>query len=316
MKRKDIHLISKHSDLNEKVVKSALQTHVYNNATAWKKFLQLLFITLGTGFSVAGVIFFFAYNWASLHKFAKLGLTETLVLLMGVIILFSKTSSKIKNILLSSLSVLIGVLFAVFGQIYQTGANAYDLFLGWVLAITLWVVIANYAPLWLIFLTLLNTTLVLFAEQVAFDWSEIFVFTLLFGLNLSAVIFSLCINFYSKESKVPAWFTNTIALAAVSFATMGLSISILDEKADEAIVLILLAVFSFGGGLWYGYLHRRLYYLSIIPFSIIVIFSVFLVRLIDDAGSFLLITLFIIGSITLLIRGLLSLQKNWRLDHG
>lgn len=316
MKRKDIHLISKHSDLKEEVVKSALQTHIYNDATAWKKFLQLLFITLGTGFSVAGVIFFFAYNWASLHKFAKLGLVEALVLLMGGIILFTKTSKQVKNILLSALSVLVGVLFTVFGQIYQTGANAYDLFLSWILAISLWVIVANYAPLWLIFLTLLNTTLVLFAEQVAFDWSEFLVFTLLFGLNLSSVVVSLGINFYTKKTKVPLWFTNTIALVAVTFATMGLSMAILDKKIDEAIVLMLLIVFAYGGGLWYGYLQKKLFYLSIIPFSIILLSAVFFIRLLDDAGSFLLITLFIIGSVTLLIKGLLSLQKTWRIHHG
>lgn len=312
MKRKDIQLISRHSNLSESGVKTALEKHIYSDNTAWKKFLQLLFITLGAGFSVAGVVFFFAYNWADLHKFAKLGLIQGLLIVMMAIVLFSKVSLSIKNILLTATAVLVGVLFAVFGQIYQTGANAYDWFLGWTAAITLWVIISKYAPMWLLYMILLNTTLVLYAEQVAFNWSDIFIFTLLFGLNLLALLVALGLDFYLKKIEVPNWFIYTVALAAVTFATIGLSIAIVDKKMSEAIILIVVSLATYAGGLFYGYQQRKIFYLSIIPFSVIILFAVFIIRLSGDAGSFFLITLFIVGSVTLLIRGLLSLQKMWK----
>ena len=231
--------------------------------------------------------------------------------MMGVV-LFTKVSQSVKNILLTATAVLVGVLFAVFGQIYQTGANAYDWFLGWTAAITLWVLISKYAPMWLLYLILLNTTLILYAEQVAFDWSGILIFTLLCGLNLLALLVALGLDFYAEKIKIPNWFIYTVALAAITFATIGLSIAIIDKKLQEAIILILISLAAYAGGLFYGYQQRKIFYLSIIPFSVIILFAVFIIRLSGDAGSFFLITLFVVGSVTLLVRGLLSLQKKWK----
>jgi uncharacterized membrane protein len=47
----------------------------------------------------------------------------------------------------------VGVLQAVFGQIYETGADSYVLFLIWALLIIGWVAIGGYAPLWLLLAT-------------------------------------------------------------------------------------------------------------------------------------------------------------------
>src|SRR5436190_1504561 len=40
----------------------------------WRRFLATVFLWLGLLQVLAGVIFFFAYNWARLHRFAKLGM--------------------------------------------------------------------------------------------------------------------------------------------------------------------------------------------------------------------------------------------------
>ena len=182
IKREDIEIICRHSNWSEKSISKILKKKIYNDVKAWKKFLRLFFISLGVCFTTAGIIFFFAYNWADLHKFIKIGLIEVLIVITTLIILFAKIKLDIKNILLTGASILVGILIAVFGQIYQTGANAYDFFLGWSLFITLWVIISNFALLWLVYITLINTTLILYSQQVANDWSEVFVFTLLFVL--------------------------------------------------------------------------------------------------------------------------------------
>ena len=114
---------------------------------AWQKFFRLFFISLGVGFTVSGIVFFFAYNWADLNKFIKIGLIEALIITTISLVLFLRININTRNIILTGASVLVGVLFAVFGQIYQTGANAYDFFLVWTIFVTLWVV-GNYsAPL-------------------------------------------------------------------------------------------------------------------------------------------------------------------------
>ena len=307
IEREDIQIISRHSNWSAKSIDKILKQEFYSNIESWQKFLRLFFITLGVSFTTAGIIFFFAYNWADLHKFIKIGLIESLIIITTLIILFSKISIDIKNILLTGASMLVGVLFAVFGQIYQTGANAYDFFLGWTMFITLWVVVSNYAPLWLVFITLINTTLILYSQQVAHDWSEVFVFTLLFVIN----ILFLTVALFGKKITSPVWFTNIMALASVSFSTIGISIGIFDQKQTAFFLLILITSILYGLGIIYGMKKKSSFYLSIIPFSIIIIVSVFLTKLSNNAGMFFFISLFVVASVTFVIKNLIDLKKKW-----
>ena len=241
----------------------------------------------------------------------KIGLIEGLIIISMLLILFSKMSLDIKNILLTGASILVGVLFAVFGQIYQTGANAYDFFLGWTMFITIWVLISNFAPLWLVFITLINTTLLLYSQQVAHDWSEVFVCTLLFIINVVFLTVALFGNKIKGEIKSPIWFSNLIALASVSFSTIGIVIGIYDRDQASFVVLVIITSVLYGIGIKYGLKQKSSFYLSIIPFSIIVIISAFLIELSDDASMFFFISLFVIVSITFVIKNLINLQKKW-----
>lgn len=314
LKREDIHIISRHSNWSEKGVRTRLQKDVYTDPDNWHTFLRLFFISLGVGFTVAGILFFFAYNWADLHKFVKIGLIEGLIITFTLVMVFSKLKPDIKNILLTGTSILVGVLFAVFGQIYQTGANAYDLFLGWTMAVTLWAIVANYGPLWLVYIVLVNTTLFLYAEQVAHDWSFIFICTLLFVVN--ALFFGL-FTFCSKRSqtyKAPIWLLHMLVLAIVSFTTLGIMNGILENYREpyEApfFVLILLTTIAYGTGLYYGQKQKIGFYLSVIPLSIIILISTLLIDITDGEGAMLLlISLFIIIGVTFVIKNLITLQK-------
>lgn len=311
IEREDIQIIARNSNWSEKSIESTLKKSIYSDKESWQKFLRLFFISLGIGFTISGIIFFFAYNWDDLDKFIKIGLIESLIIISTLIILFSKISLELKNILLTATSVLVGVLLAVFGQIYQTGANAYDFFLGWTMFITIWVLVSNYAPLWLLFITLINTTILLYSQQVANDWSEVFVFTLLFLINILFLTTSLFGKKFNDEAKSPIWFSNLIALASVSFSTIGIVIGIFDKNQTSFFVLIILTSILYGIGIKYGLKVKSGFYLSIIPFSIIIIISAFLIKLSDDAGMFFLISLFVIGSVTFVIKNLIDLQKKW-----
>lgn len=311
IEREDIHIISRHSSWSEARIDELLKREVYHSKASWHKFLSRFLISLGIGFTTAGIIFFFAYNWADLHKFFKIGLIEGLIVLTTLLVLFSKLRTDFKNILLTGTSILAGVLFAVFGQIYQTGANAYDFFLGWTIFITLWVVISNFAPLWLIYIALINTTLLLYAEQVASHWSEVFLLTLLFIINLLFLTAALFLKRTSGEVKPPAWFTNLLALVCVTYSTIGISGGIFEKTKVPFYLLIAISTLVYGFGIKYGLKMKNGFYLSIIPFSLIIIISALLIKISDDAGMFFVISLFVIASVTLVIKNLISLQKKW-----
>jgi len=311
MEREDIHIISRHSNWSESAIYKALRQKIYPDAKSWNKFLQFLFFSLGVGFAVSGILFFFAYNWAGMHKFFKLGMIESLIVALSLVLLLSKVSEVIKNILLTGISVLVGVLLAVFGQIYQTGANAYDFFLGWTAFITLSAIISNYPPLWLVYLILGNTTFVLYTQQVVTGWSEIFVANLLFASNSIILTTFLLLPKLKLVEKVPFWFTNIMALAVISLSTSVISVSFFDEYEPPYFIFTGMSIIVYGLGIWYGIKAKRTFYLSIIPFSLIVIFSALLIKVSDGATMFFIVSLFIIISVTALIKGLLVIQKKW-----
>ena len=311
IEREDIHLISRHSNLTASTIKNLLQNQVYNDRSAWIKFLKLFFISLGVGFTVSGILFFFAYNWADLHKFAKLGLVQGLLIAATLTAVFSKLSQDIKHILLTGSAILIGVLFAVYGQIYQTGANAYDFFLGWTLFTVIWAVIANYAVLWVLFILLINTTIFLYAEQVADHWSDIFVMALQFVINSLFLIYFLK-RPKDPEVKTPEWFINLLAISAVSFATLGIVNGIFNTYEVSFLALIIITLALYGLAIKYGWENHKTIYFAIIPLSIIIIIAALLIKISYDAIMFFVITLFVIGSVTLVIKNLIDLQKKWK----
>jgi uncharacterized membrane protein len=311
IEREDIYIISRHSNLTEQRVHTTLKENIYNEKESWLKFLQLFFIALGIGFTVAGIIFFFAYNWADLHKFAKIGLTEGLIIAATILVLFPKINITVRSIILTGSAILVGVLFAVFGQIYQTGANAYDFFLAWTVFVTLWVIVSNFAPLWLLYLILINTTLILYSQQVAKDWPEVVVFTLLFIINSTALLTSFLLSRYKKIATAPNWFLNTVALASTIYATIGIIIGIFDKYQLAFPILMLFTSIIFALGIRHGLKSKSGFYLSIISFSLIVIVSALLIKISDGEMMFLLVSLFIIASVTLVIKNLINIQKKW-----
>ena len=56
------------------------------------------------------------------------------------------------------LGLLTGALLALTGQVYQTGADTYELFGWWAVLILPWVLVGRFSPLWLVWLALLNLT--------------------------------------------------------------------------------------------------------------------------------------------------------------
>lgn len=310
LNREDIHLLSRYSNWEKRGVEKMLKESVYSSKSSWQQFLKVFLITLGIGFTVSGIIFFFAYNWADLHKFAKIGLMQSLIVIATLVVVFSKMRLLYRNILLTGTSMLVGVLFAVFGQVYQTGANAYDFFLAWTIFITVWVIVAGFAPLWLLFVILVNTTLILYADQVAYAWPDQLLTTLLFVLNAATLVGFILLK-KSKKVIVPDWFTNILVLTVVVLSTTGVCIGIF--KGDMYFWLILLlTIIVYGAGVFKGFSERNLYYLAIIALSLIVIIAVLLIRFSEDELMFLLVCGFIIGSVTLLIKTLIDLHKKWQ----
>jgi uncharacterized membrane protein len=317
--RNVIHIISRHSKWPAKNIETTLHDEgIYADRAAWARFTDIALLALGVAFSVAGVIFFFAYNWHNLHKFVKLGIVQGLVIATICVVLFAKIQLVIKQIILAGASVLVGVLFAVFGQIYQTGADAYDFFLGWTVFITLWALFSGFAPLYLIWLLLVNTTIVLFNDQVGLSWPANTICLVLFAVNVSAIVIAQLLYRIKVINELPGYFTKLVALGAVCCITIGIVNGIFDHRYTGAGILgisVLAAVVVYGAAVYYAITNKSLYFLCIIPVSIIVIITTWIADITrDDSGAvYLLVSLFVVISVTVLVKGLITLNKSW---HG
>ncbi|MFM9963092.1 MAG: DUF4401 domain-containing protein [Planctomycetaceae bacterium] len=132
----------------------------------WWRWIDRALVFLGLVLVLAGVICFFAWNWAALHPFVKLGLVEGAILVSCGVAWWRGLDSPIGQAAQLAGAVFVGVFLAVYGQIYQTGADAYELFVGWALLILPWVALARFAGLWMFWIALVNLALVLAWEQV------------------------------------------------------------------------------------------------------------------------------------------------------
>ncbi len=312
--RELLYAIARHSNWRPASIAATFRrTGIYASPRQWAVFVRYLLLGAGVSFLVAGVVFFFAYNWASMHKFLKLGLLQALLLGITGFILFSSHSKIKTNLLLTGNTMLVGVLFAVFGQVYQTGANAYDFFLGWTCCVVLWVVVAQYPPLWLVLLALLNTTLVLYTQQVATDWPFVVLLDLLFALNGGAVLVWEWVARHKRERMRSKWLQRVLGLAAVTAITLSIISGIYTNLAQDMGVGLLLLTVGYAAGIWQGRRAHDLFYLSVIPFSGILIVAALIVRAAAHAPNLVLLlaNLFVIGSTTLLVRYILHLNKHW-----
>jgi len=133
---------------------------------AWMQFVDRFLLISGSILAIVGVIAFFAYNWAELHKSIKFVLLESGLVVLVLTAYFKGMEKLSGKAALFAAAVLTGVLLAVYGQTYQTGADPYGLFLTWAVLIFGWALIGRNAGLWLLVLVLVNLSLVLYWTQL------------------------------------------------------------------------------------------------------------------------------------------------------
>lgn len=197
------------------------------NLAGWQRFLDYALLVLGTLFTINGVIFFFAYNWADMPPFVKFGLIEAGILVAIGFATYQGLDSLSGRAGLIMATMLVGALLAVQGQVYQTGADSYLLFLGWLIFVSGWVLISHNTIMWLIGLLLLNLTIGLYWIQVISRFDNPTIYLILALLNGFALAMYE-VGFLQKISWIRArWLPRLIALATL-IALVGNSFELIN----------------------------------------------------------------------------------------
>ena len=146
---------------------------------SWQRYLNLLFLLLTVGFLTSGVVTLIAANLDYFSDLAKIyGLQTLLVVtvILGIYCFIRESRRQAKEKLkwktysiFFVVSVLIGGLFALVGQTYQTGADLWQLFAVWTLCQLPFLLLFPNVASALLFATTTNVTFYLFNEQNSYN---------------------------------------------------------------------------------------------------------------------------------------------------
>ena len=294
---------------------AALHLQVYPSRRSWLVFFDKALLIIGAIALVLSLVFFIAYNWINMGKMGKLALVEgalVITIALYVALSFRRRFQLIRQLLLLIASVITGSLLALFGQVYQTGADTWQLFFGWAILIIPWVIIARFPALWLLWLGLVNTGLILYFGVMDFAFVSYFYEGVLQIGVLAAVNFvalNLWLAFIDRQlpsvtrSRFKSelnWSAYVVGLLSSYFITY---LAILYVFDDANIVMTLIALLLWMS--WCGFMVWRFYWyrinllmLTYLCGSVIVVVMFWAGKLfLDnfDMGGFLILALLLIG---------------------
>lgn len=201
----------------------------------WRAFLDRLLLWTGAVFLAAAVIYFIAYNWSALGRFGKLAIPQVAVAVaLGFVWRLGLDRSVGRAALLAA-SLLVGAVFALIGQTYQTGADTFELFATWAVAILPWVLLGRFAALWLTWLAIVHLAVALWFLAFPGWFGILFAHERQLWLHLVLATAALAAWEWRAARGITwlreRWAVRTLAAASVGFAT---ALAIADVFARES----------------------------------------------------------------------------------
>jgi uncharacterized membrane protein len=273
------------------------------DARDWRRFLERMFLGLGVAVLAASAVYFVAANWNALGRYAKFALAEGALAAAVAVALWRGLDTRIGQAGLCAAALLTGVLLALVGQVYQTGADTYELFAVWAVAIVAWVAVGRSPALWLIWIALLNMAVALYYVTFGWlgllfapgDWRALCV--TLFLLDTAALAAWEFAASRGVAWLAPRWAPRILATAGGVAISILAVLSIVDRQGDILAYLALYALWLAGV---YGYYRRRRLDLFVVAgavLSVIVFGAAGLSRLLfrhGGAGGLFVIAAFVI----------------------
>ena len=216
----------------------------------WWMGLDRVLLVFGVAQLLAGVLFFFAFNWDGMSRLSKFTTLEIAVVGSMLAAWWRGYDRPSGRALVFSSLLFTGILLAVFGQEYQTGADAYELFLNWTLLITPVVLIQRRSELWFLWLVIAHLAIGIWYDTIAvdvLDWNYMGGLAIMAGLD--GALFSLS----RQEHRLPRlslpgrtlWGALLVALGIPTLEAITYQWNSLNLSCSLVLVLLLFASFRF-----------------------------------------------------------------------
>ena len=138
----------------------------------WGLWVARLATTIGAALVLSGIVYFFAFNWDRIPPMAKLGGIAALIVAAVLTVAVVGFGRVVTDVAGSAAVVLVGVFLAVDGQIHQTGADAWQLFVAWAALTLPWAILTGSAATWGVWLVVANIALITWWGQTQPDDSR------------------------------------------------------------------------------------------------------------------------------------------------
>lgn len=218
---------------------------VFPGSKNWVNFSNVLLLVVGSMALAFSLVFIVAYNWFEFGRLAKFALAESVILIAGLSYLRFHKQKLLTDVSLIVATIALGALLALYGQTYQTGADPWNLFFYWALLILPWALLSRSSWLWLIWFSLLLTSLILYSDlyTVTPKWLRKNIDDYLWVVPLFASASLIVWEFFSKST---TWLENPWArrviglILAFTIATLG-CVSILEPPINmNAVIFFIL----------------------------------------------------------------------------
>lgn len=163
MDRKDIDAFVAHYRLPAASTAAALDIAAARpDQDELREFIVRLLQRAGVLSLGAGLVFFIAANWQAMGVAGRFALAQGCILASVALALWRPAPQPIGRYALLLAFIATGALLALYGQTYQTGADVYELFLGWALLGLAFVVAGQWSALNAAWVIVLNGALLLY----------------------------------------------------------------------------------------------------------------------------------------------------------
>lgn len=284
---------------------------------AWWLWASRMLLLIGAALTLAGVISFFAYNWASLTGLHKLVLIQLCIIALVVAVQKRGRELLSGKVMMLGASVLAGVLLAVYSQVYQTGADAFELFIWWAVLILGWVAAAEFAGLWMVWLAVLYAGIILYWFQVLKPGNNTHYSWLCIALALLSAL-----ALFSREAGLRRgwdWLSGKwlriVLLSALLIALMvpGEAIVFLPKHRanGNTVSLLLWAAALIAGYYSYRRIIKDMTALAVLAFSVCIIVLSVIGKFLFKAFHYEIFNFFAMGMIVIVVVSLAVVWLRW-----
>ncbi|QOR67429.1 GDYXXLXY domain-containing protein [Cytobacillus suaedae] len=175
---------------------------------------------------LTSIIYFFAANWSYFTRFEKVGLSIGIMLLLYIVSAITtryiSQQPFVGKWFLVAGAICFGVSVGLIGQIYNSHADSYMLFLVWLVPTVLLSLITRYAPLWVVSYVLLHLTYWFYMNPSSYfisrtNLEEWMIYLSICLINLAIFAFTFTKIFSIKIIRYFAYTAVHLALIGLSF---------------------------------------------------------------------------------------------------